>query len=93
MCVGGGSSRPEPVSPTVTQEQKEQKKEETQKKVERRQEALEREVTQDTPVKTQLTYEMGAKSGTPVVRGRRGRRALYTSGRGGIGYRNPLMFG
>tara|TARA_Y100000114_G_scaffold99781_1_gene92888 strand:+ start:1825 stop:2106 length:282 start_codon:yes stop_codon:yes gene_type:complete len=93
MCFGGGSSRPEPVSPTVTQEQKEQKKEETQKKVERRQEALEREVTQDTPVKTQLTYEMGAKSGTPVVRGRRGRRALYTSGRGGIGYRNPLMFG
>ena len=93
MCFGGGSSRPEPVSPTVTQEQKEQKKEETQKKVERRQVALEREVTQDTPVKTQLTYEMGAKSGTPVVRGRRGRRALYTSGRGGIGYRNPLMFG
>ena len=93
MCFGGGSSRPEPVSPTVTQEQKEQKKEETQKKVERRQEALEREVTQDTPVKTQHTYEMGAKSGTPVVRGRRGRRALYTSGRGGIGYRNPLMFG
>ena len=85
MCFGGGSSRPEPVSPTVTQEQKEQKKEETQKKVERRQEALEREVSQDTPVKTQLTYEMGAKSGTPVVRGRRGRRALYTSGRGGIG--------
>ena len=41
MCFGGGSSRPEPVSPTVTQEQKEQKKEETQKKVERRQEALE----------------------------------------------------
>ena len=32
MCFGGGSSRPEPVSPTVTQEQKEQKKEETQKK-------------------------------------------------------------
>ena len=93
MCFGGGSSRPEPVSSTVTQEQKEQKKEETQKKVERRQEALEKEVTQDTPVKTQLTYEMGAKSGTPVVRGRRGRRALYTSGRGGIGYRNPLMFG
>ena len=93
MCFGGGSSRPEPVSPTVTQEQKEQKKEETQKKVERRQEALEKEVTSDTPVKTQLTYEMGAKSGTPVVRGRRGRRALYTSGRGGIGYRNPLMFG
>ncbi len=93
MCFGGGSSRPEPVSPTVTQEQKEQKKEETQKKVERRQEALEKEVSQDTPVKTQLTYEMGAKSGTPVVRGRRGRRALYTSGRGGIGYRNPLMFG
>ena len=50
MCFGGGSSRPEPVSPTVTQEQKEQKKEETQKKVERRQEALEKEVTQDTPV-------------------------------------------
>ena len=93
MCFGGGSSRPEPVSPTVTQEQKEQKKEETQKKVERRQEALEKEVTSDTPVKTQLTYEMGAKAGTPVVRGRRGRRALYTSGRGGIGYRNPLMFG
>ena len=93
MCFGGGSSRPEPVSPTVTQEQKEQKKEETQKKVERRQEALEKEVTQDTPVKTQLTYEGGAKSGTPVVRGRRGRRALYTSGRGGIGFRNPLMFG
>ncbi len=93
MCFGGGSSRPEPVSPTVTQEQKEQKKEETQKKVERRQEALEKEVTQDTPVKTQLTYEVGSKSGTPVVRGRRGRRALYTSGRGGIGYRNPLMFG
>ena len=61
--------------------------------MERRQEALEKEVSQDTPVKTQLTYEMGAKSGTPVVRGRRGRRALYTSGRGGIGYRNPLMFG
>tara|TARA_B100000212_G_scaffold107423_1_gene79781 strand:+ start:1763 stop:2044 length:282 start_codon:yes stop_codon:yes gene_type:complete len=93
MCFGGGSSRPEPVSPTVTQEQKEQKKEETQKKVERRQEALEKEVTQDTPVKTQLTYEVGSKSGTPVVRGRRGRRALYTSGRGGIGFRNPLMFG
>ena len=90
MCFGGGSSRPEPVSPTVTQEQKEQKKEETQKKVERRQEALEKEVTQDTPVKTQLTYEVGSKSGTPVVRGR---RALYTSGRGGIGFRNPLMFG
>ena len=93
MCFGGGSSRPEPVSPTVTLEQKEQKKEETQKKVERRQEALEKEVTQDTPVKTQLTYEVGSKSGTPVVRGRRGRRALYTSGRGGIGFRNPLMFG
>ena len=93
MCFGGGSSRPEPVSPTVTQEQKEQKKEETQKKVERRQEALEKEVTQDTPVKTQLTYEVGSKSGTPVVRGRRGRRPLYTSGRGGIGFRNPLMFG
>ena len=75
MCFGGGSSRPEPVSPTVTEEQKEQKKEETQKKVERRQEALEKEVTSDQPIKTQLTYEMGAKAGTPVVRGRRGRRA------------------
>ena len=31
MCFGGGSSRPEPVSPTVTQEQKEQKKEEFHK--------------------------------------------------------------
>ena len=93
MCFGGGSARPEPVSPTVTQEQKEQKKEETQKKVERRQEALEKEVTQDTPVISHLTYDVGSKSGTPVVRGRRGRRALYTSGRGGIGFRNPLMFG
>ena len=92
MCFGGGSSKPEPVSPTVTEEQKEQKKEETAKKIERRQEALEKEVTQDTPIKTQLTYEVGNKAGSTVMRGRRGRKALYTSGSGGIGYRNPLMF-
>ena len=62
MCFGGGSSRPEPVSPTVTQEQKEQKKEETQKKVERRQEALEKEVTSKIPQsKHNLLMKMGSK--------------------------------
>ena len=33
MCFGGGSSRPEPVSPTVTEEQKEQKKKKLKKKL------------------------------------------------------------
>ena len=32
MCFGGGSSRPEPVSPTVTQEQKNKKKKKLKKK-------------------------------------------------------------
>jgi len=91
MCFGGGSSRPEPVSPTVTEEQKEQKKEETQKKVERRQEEKEETIQAETPIATSLTYETGAKAGQRVMRGSRGRRALYTSQRGGIGYRNPLL--
>jgi len=92
MCFGGGGSpTPEPRQ-EVREETKQAKKEEEEVKIKNRQEALEKEVTSDTPIKTQLTYEMGAKAGTPVTRGRRGRRALYTSGRGGIGFRNPMMY-
>ena len=90
MCFGGGgSSAPEPVSEPVKEQQKAQKEEETKR--ERRQEEKEETIQAETPIATSLTYETGAKAGQRVMRGSRGRRALYTSQRGGIGYRNPLL--
>ena len=77
MCFGGGSSRPEPVSPTVTQEQKEQKKEETQKKVERRQEALEKEVTSDTRLKHNLLMRWAQSWNASCTRKKREKSFIY----------------
>lgn len=94
MCFGGGgSSQPEKTSPVVDQEQKEKEKEEKKRTIERRQEEKERTIAQEQPIKTSLTYETGPKSGQSVYRGSRGRRALYTSARGGIGYRSPMSGG
>ena len=97
MCFGGGGSDPEPVSDTVTEEQKSKEAEEKKRTIERRQDEKEEIIAQEQPIKTSLTYETGSKKGQTVMRGSRGRRALYTSNRGGIGYRSPLggsgMFG
>ena len=96
MCFGGGggSSQPEKkTSPVVDQEQKEKEKEEKKRTIERRQEEKEKTIAQEQPIKTSLTYETGPKTGQSVMRGSRGRRALYTSARGGIGYRSPMSGG
>jgi len=94
MCFGGGgSSQPEKTSPVVEEEQKEKEKEEKKRTIERRQEEKERTIAQEQPIKTSLTYETGPKTGQTVMRGSRGRRALYTSARGGIGYRSPMSGG
>ena len=94
MCFGGGgSSQPEKTSPVVDQEQKEKEKEEKKRTIERRQEEKERTIAMEQPIKTSLTYETGPKTGQTVMRGSRGRRALYTSARGGIGYRSPMSGG
>ena len=92
MCFGGGGgSDPEPVSEPVKEQQKAQKEEEEKRKIERRQDEKEETIQAETPIKTSLTYETCAKAGQKVMRGSRGRRALYTSTRGGIGYRNPML--
>jgi len=94
MCFGGGgSSQPEKTSPVVEEEQKEKEKVEKKRTIERRQEEKERTIAQEQPIKTSLTYETGPKTGQSVMRGSRGRRALYTSARGGIGYRSPMSGG
>ena len=93
MCFGGGGGQPEKKSDSIDEQQKQQEQQETDRKVKRRQEVLEKEVEAETPIKTSLTYDVGKKKGKNVMRGRIGRRALYTSGRGGIGYTNPFMFG
>ena len=94
MCFGGGgSSQPEKTSPVVEEEQKEKEKIEKKRTIERRQEEKERTIAQEQPIKTSLTYETGPKTGQTVMRGSRGRRALYTSARGGIGYRSPMSGG
>ena len=59
----------------------------------RDEEEKEKTIAQESPVKTSLTYETGAKQGQRVMRGSRGRRALYTSNRGGVGFRSPLSGG
>ena len=94
MCFGGGGGRePEKTSPVVDEEQKAKEAEEKKKTIERRQDELEETIAQESPVKTSLTYETGAKQGQRVMRGSRGRRALYTSNRGGVGFRSPLSGG
>ena len=94
MCFGGGgSSKPEKTSPVVTSEQKSKEEEEKKRTIERRQEEKEKTIAQEAPIKTSLTYETGAKQGQRVMRGSRGRRALYTSNRGGVGFRSPLSGG
>ena len=94
MCFGGGgSSQPEKTSPVVEEEQKEKEKIEKKRTIERRQEEKERTIAMEQPIKTSLTYETGPKTGQTVMRGSRGRRALYTSARGGIGYRSPMSGG
>ncbi len=88
MCFGGGGgSDPEPVSETVTEEQKEKEAEEKKRTIERRQDEKEDTIAEESPIKTNLTYDTGRK----VMRGSKGRRALYTSTRGGIGYRNSML--
>lgn len=94
MCFGGGGGRePEKTSPVVNEEQKSKEAEEKKKTIERRQDELEDTIAQEQPIKTSLTYETGKKKGQTVMRGTRGRRALYTSNRGGIGFRSPLSGG
>tara|TARA_R100001594_G_scaffold3294_3_gene12460 strand:+ start:2555 stop:2908 length:354 start_codon:yes stop_codon:yes gene_type:complete len=87
MCFGGGGSDPEPKEDEVDIAQKEQEKEEKQKTIQRRQDEKEETIAEQQPIQTSLTYDTGRK----VVRGSRGRRALYTSPRGGIGYRNNML--
>lgn len=94
MCFGGGGGRePEKTSPVVSEEQKSKEAEEKKKTIERRQDELEDTIAQEKPIKTSLTYETGQKQGQRVMRGTRGRRALYTSNRGGVGFRSPLSGG
>tara|TARA_B100000902_G_scaffold371120_1_gene396842 strand:+ start:703 stop:996 length:294 start_codon:yes stop_codon:yes gene_type:complete len=97
MCFGGGGGSPEKTSSVVDEEQKSKEAEEKKRTIERRQDEKEKTIAQESPIKTSLTYETGSKKGQTVMRGSRGRRALYTSNRGGMGYRNPLggsgMFG
>jgi len=94
MCFGGGGgSEPEKTSPVVDEEQKSKEAEEKKRTIERRQDEKEETIAQEQPIKTSLTYETGKKKGQTVMRGSRGRRALYTSNRGGIGFRSPLSGG
>ena len=93
MCFGGGGSEPEKTSPVVDEEQKAKEAEEKKRTIERRQDEKEETIAQEQPIKTSLTYETGKKKGQTVMRGSRGRRALYTANRGGIGFRSPLSGG
>ena len=93
MCFGGGGSEPEKTSPVVDEEQKAKEAEEKKRTIERRQDEKEETIDQEQPIKTSLTYETGKKKGQAVMRGSRGRRALYTSNRGGVGFRSPLSGG
>ena len=94
MCFGGGGgSEPEKTSPVVDEEQKAKEAEEKKRTIERRQDEKDETIAQEQPIKTSLTYETGKKKGQQVMRGSRGRRALYTSNRGGVGFRSPLSGG
>ena len=91
MCFGGGGGRePEKVSPVVTEEQKSKEAEEKRRTKEKRDQELEDTQAKDTPIATSLTYDTGAKAGQTVMRGTRNRKALYTSNRGGMGYRRTF---
>ena len=93
MCFGGGGGSPEKTSSVVDEEQKSKEAEEKKRTIERRQDEKEKTIAQESPIKTSLTYETGKKKGQTVMRGSRGRRALYTSNRGGVGFRSPLSGG
>jgi len=91
MCFGGGGGgEPEKKSEIVTEEQKQKEEIEARRKKKRREDEKEETIAMESPIATSLTYETGAKAGQRVMRGSRGRRALYTSNRGGMGYRNPF---
>ena len=94
MCFGGGGGgEPEKTSKIVTDEQKQKEEIEASRKKKRREDEKEETIAMESPIATSLTYETGAKAGQRVMRGSRGRRALYTSNRGGMGYRNPFSGG
>ena len=91
MCFGGGgSSQPEKTSPVVDEEQKAKEAEEKKRTKQKREQELENTQAAETPIATSLTYDTGAKAGQTVMRGTRNRRALYTSNRGGMGYRRTF---
>lgn len=91
MCFGGGgSSQPEKTSPVVDEEQKAKEAEEKKRTKQKRDQELENTQAAETPIATSLTYDTGAKAGQTVMRGTRNRRALYTSNRGGMGYRRTF---
>tara|TARA_R100000149_G_C5801594_1_gene88628 strand:- start:264 stop:542 length:279 start_codon:yes stop_codon:yes gene_type:complete len=91
MCFGGGGrSEPEKVSPVVTEEQKAKEAEEKKRTKQKRDQELEDTVAAQTPIATSMTYETGARTGQTVMRGKRSRSALYTSNRGGMGYRRTF---
>ena len=99
MCFGGGGRNEGPPDKDpnnydfTKEEQKSKEAEEKRRTIERRQDEKEETIAQESPVKTSLTYETGAKAGQRVMRGSRGRKALYTSNRGGVGFRSPLSGG
>ena len=91
MCFGGGgSSQPEKTSPVVDEEQKAKEAEEKKRTKQKRDQELENTQAAETPIATSLTYDVGSKAGQTVMRGTRNRRALYTSNRGGMGYRRTF---
>ena len=91
MCFGGGGSpEPEKTSPVVDEEQKAKEAEEKKRTKQKRDQELENTQAAETPIATSLTYDTGSKAGQTVMRGTRNRRALYTSNRGGMGYRRTF---
>tara|TARA_R100000664_G_scaffold11213_1_gene18278 strand:- start:1214 stop:1480 length:267 start_codon:yes stop_codon:yes gene_type:complete len=86
MCFGGRRTPPVKEDEINTTQADEIKKSE-EKKIKRRQEALE-ENMEETPITTSFTGMDGKK----IRRKRRGRGSLLTSGSGGMGYSKGLSY-
>ena len=85
MCFGG--RRTPPVKQDeITTAQADEIKEAEEKKIKRRQEALEENM--EAPITTSFTGMDGKK----IRRKRRGRGSLLTSGSGGMGYSKGLSY-
>jgi hypothetical protein len=82
MCFGGGSSAPPAPRDEVREEKKQAEQEEQEKKIKRSQEALDKQIEMQTPIKTSSFYDDGGV----VYKRRVGKGSLFTSSMGGGGF-------